>query len=278
MTFAESLNKYKLYLITIGCLMALAYHAIIPVMVKQWYTDENYSHAFLVPFIAGYFLYLRRDSLKAASVSPWNPGLAVIILGLVQLTFGFLAGEYFTMRSSMIVLLAGIVLFLFGLEVFRQTLLPLGYLLFMVPLPYIVYNAVAFPLKLFVTRVSVHVLKLIGIVVVREGNIIMFPSITLEVADACSGMRSLVSLIALAVAYAFFKKTTTTGRSIIIASAVPIAVFTNSLRVIVTGVLAQRWGAEAASGFFHEFAGLFVFVVAMAVLMGIGRLVKEEGS
>lgn len=275
MSFAESLKIHKAYLAGMVCLMAWAYSAVVPDMVRQWYTDDNYSHAFFVPLIAGYFLYERREKLKAARVSPWNPGLAVVAFALLQLTLGRLAMEYFTMRSSLVVLLAGTVLFLFGREVFRQTRLSLAYLFLMVPLPYIIYNAAAFPLKLFVTKVSVGVLKLVGVVVVREGNIIMFPSITLEVADACSGMRSLVSLIALAVAYAFYEKRSISGRWLIIASAVPVAIFTNSMRVIVTGILAQRWGAEVAAGFFHEFAGLFVFVVAMGLLYGIGTLVKK---
>jgi exosortase len=278
MTFEESLKSNKVYLLATVCLIVLAYHAVIPDMVRQWYSDENYSHAFFVPLIAGYFLYTRRESLKAATVSPWGPGLIIIILSLIQLVLGKLAVEYFTMRSSLIVLLAGAVLFLFGREVFRLTLLPLAYLLLMVPLPYIIYDAVAFPLKLFVTWAAVHVLKVIGIVVLREGNIIMFPSITLEVADACSGMRSLVSLVALAAAYAFYIDTTTGRRWAIIASAVPIAIFTNASRVIITGVLAQRWGAAVAGGFFHEFAGLFVFAVALTVLLGIGALVKRGNA
>jgi exosortase len=278
MTLAESLKSNKFYLLGTAGLILWAYHAILPPMVRQWYTDANYSHAFFVPLIAGYFLYTRRESLKAAAVSPWGPGLIVIILGLIQLVLGKLAVEYFTMRSSLIVLLAGAVLFLFGREVFRLTLLPLAYLLFMVPLPYLIYDAVAFPLKLFVTWAAVHVLKVIGIVVLREGNIIMFPSITLEVADACSGMRSLVSLVALAAAYAFYIDTTTGRRWIIIALAVPIAIFTNACRVILTGVLAEHWGPAVARGFFHEFAGLFVFAVALAVLLGIGALVRRGNT
>lgn len=276
MTLTESLNRHKIYLAGMACLMAVLYYPVVPGMVRQWYTDENYSYAFFVPLIAGYFLYVQRKSLKQASVSPWNPGLAVIILALILLVLGRLGDEYFTMRSSMVVLLAGIVLFLFGREVFRLALLPIAYLLLMVPLPYIIYNAMAFPLKLFVTRMSVDVLKFIGIAVLREGNIIMFPSITLEVADACSGMRSLISLFALAVAYAFYEKTTTARRLLIVFSAIPIAVFTNSMRVIVTGLLAQRWGAGAAEGFFHEFTGLTVFVIAMAMLIGTVALVKRR--
>jgi exosortase len=145
----------------------------------------------------------------------------------------------------------------------------------MVPLPYIVYDAIAFPLKLFVTRVSIYFLKLVGVVVLREGNVIMLPLTTLEVADACSGIRSLVSLLALSVAYAFFLKIAPARRALLVISAIPIAIAANAFRVIGTGLLAQYWGAQAAEGFFHEFAGLAVFAVAIASLVGVGALLSK---
>jgi len=278
MTLAESLKTYKYQLSLCLLLLAGSYFAIIPSMVKDWYTDDNYSHGFIVPLIAGYFLYERREDLKKSLVLSWGPGIFLIAAGIVQLLVGWLGSEYFSMRSSLIVILAGMVLFFFGKEVLRKSLLPIGYLIFMVPIPYIIYDSIAFPLKLFVTRVSVGALKAIGVVVLREGNIIMFPATTLEVADACSGMRSLVSLIAMAVAYAFFIKTTNTRRWLIIASAVPIAIFTNALRVFVTGILAQYWGAKAAEGFFHEFAGMVVFGLAMVMLVAVGALLGSRGK
>ena len=277
MTFAESLNRYRIYLVLSVLILAGVYWNIVPDMVKDWYHDENYSHGFIVPIVSGYFIYERWGKLKDIEIKPSWTGLIVLFLGCCQLLVAWLGVEYFTMRSSLIIQLAGMVIFLFGTELFRMMLLPLGYLFFMVPIPYIIYDAVAFPLKLFVTKVSVAALKLMGVVVLREGNIIMFPSTTLEVADACSGIRSLLSLLALAMAYAFFVNTTTARRWIIVASAVPIAIATNAMRVIVTGILAQWWGAKAAEGFFHEFAGLMVFALAMVLLVGMGVLVKWRG-
>lgn len=276
MTFVDALKTYKMWLLGSVLLLAGLYWSIFPDMVMQWYEDDNYSHGFIVPLIAGYFLYERREELKKALVEPWGPGLLLIILGMVQLTVAWLGTEYFTMRSSLIVIVAGMVVYFFGRQVFKLTLLPIAYLIFMVPLPYIVYDAVAFPLKLFVTKVSVLFLKAVGIVVLREGNIIMFPATTLEVADACSGIRSLVSLLALSVAYAFFSQSSNLKRWLLILSAVPIAIFTNSLRVIVTGILAQYWGAKAAEGFFHEFAGFVVFALAMVILAGFGALLRRK--
>jgi exosortase len=278
MTFVESLKHNRIHLLLIIPLLTVMYFRIVPDMVSNWYHDENYSHGFLVPIIAGYFLWQRWDDLKERPATTDGLGLIIIIVGLLQLLVGWFAVEYFTMRTSLIVLLAGLTLFWFGREVLKGLAVPLGYLLFMVPIPYIVYDMAAFPLKLFVTRVSVVFLKIVGVVVVREGNIIMFPTTTLEVADACSGIRSLISLLALATAYAFLMKTSQLRRWVIIASAVPIAIATNALRVIVTGILAQWWGARAAEGFFHEFAGMTVFVIAMAMLVACGEMVRRGGE
>jgi len=278
MTFSESLQRYRLQLLFILSLLVVIYYRIVPDMVGDWIHDENYSHGFIVPVIAGYFLWQRWPHLKNKKVAPSNLGLVVIIWGLLQLLIAWLGTEYFTMRSSLIVLLAGMTLYLFGREVLKWMALPLGYLIFMVPIPYIIYDMVAFPLKLFVTKVSVAFLKIMGVVVLREGNIIMFPMTTLEVADACSGIRSLISLLAIAVAYSFVMKTSNVRRWAIIFSAVPIAIATNALRVIITGILAQWWGAKAAEGFFHEFAGMVVFVLAMVMLVSIGELLRRTGG
>ena len=245
-------------------------------MVMDWYRDDNYSHGFIIPLISGYFVYERRTTLKSADVNPWNAGVLIIIAGLLQLIVGFLGAELFTMRLSLIVVLIGMVLYFFGKDVFKSVRLPLLYLIFMIPLPYIIYDSIAFPLKLFVAKYSVMLLKLIGIAVWREGNIIMLPDIMLEVADACSGIRSLMSLLALSVAFAFLSRTSNAKKWIIVLSALPIAVVTNGLRVIITGIVAQYWSAKAAEGFFHEFAGLLIFALAAAVLLLIVIIMRKS--
>jgi len=257
--------------------IGVAYASIVPGMVMDWYHDENYSHGFLVPLISGYFLWEKWPELKTARLQPSNAGLVVVVGSLLLLLLGFVGREFFTMRSSLVFLLAGIILFWCGREVLRLTALPIAFLLFMVPLPYIVYDAMAFPLKLLVAKYSVLALKVMGITVLREGNIIMFPQTVLEVADACSGLRSLMSLLALAVAVAFMTLKSPGKRLILIISALPIALVTNMFRVIATGVLAQYYGAGAAEGFFHEFAGLAVFAVAMVLLLAESALLRGFG-
>ena len=275
MTLVQTLRTHKFELLALVLLLGAVYHSIVYEMILDWKKDDNYSHGFLVPFIAGYLAYMRKDDLVAAVVRPCNAGLAVIAMGLGVLFLGWLGTEYFTMRSSLVIIIAGSVLYLLGWEVFKILLAPLCYLLLMVPIPYIIYDAAAFPLKLLVTKVSVLSMKALGIVVWQEGNILMFPNITLEVADACSGLRSIMSLLALGAAYAFVLHTKTRDRVILILSTLPIAIFTNCLRVIATGILAQYFGSAAAEGFFHEFAGLFVFGAAVVMFVALGSALKR---
>lgn len=270
-------DRRELYLMFFLLVTALCilYWPVITSMVRVWNVDDNYSHGFIVPFIAGYLAYMRRDVLLNTVVHPSYSGFLFILLGLAMLLFGWLATEYFSMRVSLVVTLAGIVLTFLGKNVFKLLLVPMTYLLLMVPIPAILYDAAAFPLKLFVTKVSVIALKFVGIVVWQEGNVLMFPNITLEVADACSGLRSIVSLLALGAAYAFVLFPRTRDRVALILSTLPIAVFTNCLRVIATGFLAQFFGSAAAEGFFHEFAGFFVFFGAMMMFVALGTMLKR---
>lgn len=275
MTLVQTMREHKFELFAFLVLIGAVYHSIVYDMVMDWYRDDNYSHGFLVPFIAGYLAYMRRDELLAAEVRPANAGLWIVVFGLIMLFLGWLATEYFTMRTSLVVIFAGVVLYLLGWKIFKVLLVPLAYLLLMVPIPYIIYDAAAFPLKLFVTKVSVLSLKAMGIIIWQEGNILMFPNITLEVADACSGLRSIMSLLALGAAYAFVLHPKPRDQIILIVSTLPIAIFTNCLRVIATGVLAQYFGAAAAEGFFHEFAGLFVFFGAVVMFVALGTVLKR---
>jgi exosortase len=255
-------------------IVGLVYHEIIADMVADWARDDNYSHGFLVPLVSGYFLWANRKNILQAAVRPSGWGLAVVLLGVVQLVVGSLATEYFTMRTSMIVITGGTILYILGWEACRRMLLPLLYLVLMVPIPVIIYDSMTMPLKLFVAKASVNGLIFFGYPVLREGNIIMLPNITLEVADACSGLRSLMSLIALSVAFAFLTQRGAWKKWVLIVSALPVAVITNIMRVFVTGVLAKHYGSVAAEGFFHEFAGFMVFFVAMVIMAVIGWVLK----
>ena len=263
-------------LIFLGVL-ALLYMDPVASMVGEWYTDENYSHGFLIPVISGYLLWQRKDELAKARISPANTGVLIAALGLLMFLVGNVAGENFTMRFSLLVVVAGAIIFAYGYGFFGAMLFPYMYLFFMLPLPFILYDAVAFPLKLMVTEYSVLALKLVGIPVLRDGNIIELTNITLEVADACSGIRSIVSLLALSTAFAFFTQSRFHKRFILVALAIPIAIIANSIRVIGTGILASRYGSAAAEGFFHEFAGLVIFGIAIVMLVLSAIVLRKAG-
>ncbi|OIQ49144.1 Transmembrane exosortase [Pseudodesulfovibrio hydrargyri] len=270
MTVSKWLEANKWYVAAYCVVIGLVYHEIITDMVSDWARDDNYSHGFLVPLVSAYFLWANRKSILEAPAEPAGWGLWIVLLGLAQLVVGSLATEYFTMRTSMITVTGGTIVYLLGWEACRRMLLPLLYLLLMVPIPVILYDSMTMPLKLFVAKVSVQGLVFFGYPVLREGNIIMLPNITLEVADACSGLRSLMSLIALSVAFAFLTQRGVWKKWVLIVSALPVAVITNIMRVFLTGVLAKHYGSVAAEGFFHEFAGFMVFFVAMVVMAVIG--------
>jgi exosortase len=270
------LSKYQIGLFTVLVLgVAGIYAGIFQNLYLDWMNDPNYSHGLLVPLISGYFVWQNRQKLETLEVKPANSGLLLILFALLVLFAGVAAQEYFSKRSSFVFLLAGIVLFQFGWQWLKSLALPIGFLFFMIPLPYIVYDAMAFPLKLFVAKFSVISLKLMGVVVWREGNIIMFPQTVLEVADACSGLRSLMSLLALGVALAVFSQKSRGAMVLLVLMTVPIAILTNMVRVIGTGFLAQYYGAAAAEGFFHEFAGMGVFVLAMVLLFVCSGVLRK---
>ena len=271
--------------VLIALLLSL-YYRIVYEMGIVWSDDPNYSHGFLIPFISLYLLWERRDILKSIEVKSSLIGLPILVCGLFILVIGKVGAEYFTMRFSMLIVITGLILFLGGRKVLAAVSLPLGYLVFMIPLPYIVYDTIAFPLKLFAAKNSVWALKAMNVSVFREGNIIYLASTTLEVADACSGIRSLISLIALGVALAYFTHKSWFRRGFVVFMAVPIAIFVNVLRVVITGALAQFVDPELATGFFHEFSGFLMFGVAMVMLLVVNflvfklmpRPVKEKGS
>lgn len=257
---------------------AFLYRDAVTGMVLDWYDDPNYSHGFLIPLVSAYLVWQKREVLAAMPVRGATAGLAVILFGLGMLLVGLAAGESFTMRVSMLVVMGGAILFVCGWPLLREVLFPFGFLVFMIPLPYLLYDSVAFPLKLEISRLSVLALQAIGVPVIREGNIIHLTNTSLEVADACSGIRSIISLLALATAMAYFSQRGLLRKGVLVLSAIPIAMFANGIRVVGTGLLASRYGPEVAHGFFHEFAGLAIFGVAMVLLVGVAVFLAKAGG
>ena len=253
------------------------YWPVLRGLWTQWSLDGNASHGFLIPLISAYVVWDRRQALRSTPIAPSWWGAVVTAAGLLTLLLGQVGAELFVQRLSFILVVVGLVYLLAGGAVVRLWAFPLAFLVFMVPLPAIVLNAVAFPLQGFAAQTAASCLVALNIPVLREGNVIALARTTLEVAEACSGIRSLMSLVALGTAYAYFTERVLWKRWIIIAAAIPVAIAANAFRVAGTGVLAHYFGEEAAQGFYHDFSGWLVFIVAFALLLLVGRVVNRVG-
>lgn len=286
--------------IAVSFAIVFAYATVLVKLGRDWWNDENYSHGLLIPFIIGYILWTQREKLARIQVNAsllW--GGAAIVLALFALWAGIAGAELYTQRLSLVLLLAGIAVYFWGFKLLRLVLVPLGLLFLALPIPAIVFNKIAFPLQLFASRCAVWSMSVLGIPVLRQGNIIelkplnSFDTKKLEVVEACSGIRSLMTLLTLAVVFAYFTHTPPDDSSnsggrfgflkgywfwrsvIIVVSAVPIAILTNAFRVSGTGVLAHYYGTAVADGFFHSFSGWAIYIVAFILLFGIGMILDR---
>jgi exosortase A len=259
----------------VGLLYVALFYSVFRHMAGQWYDDPNYSHGFLVPVVSAYLVWEMRDKLRGQPREPSFLGAALLVGGLALFLLGKLGAELLLQNVSTVVVLAGLVWLAVGTTYVRRVAFPLAFLLFYVPLPALILNQVAFPLQLFSARCAVGVLRLFDVPVLREGNIIHLAGTTLEVAEACSGIRSLQALVALSTVFAYLAQKTLYKRLALIVLSVPIAIAVNAFRVSGTGLLAQRYGVELAEGFYHSFAGWLVFVVALAVLVGANWVLQR---
>ncbi len=242
-------------------------------LVGQWIHDPDFSHGFFVPLFSAFVIWKERDRLSRIPVRPSWPGLALLALGLVTCIAGQMGAELFLARSSMLLVLSGLIILFLGWSYFRALLFPLAFLLLMVPIPTIVFNQITFPLQLLDSRVAATVLPWFGVPVFREGNVINLPAMPLNVAEACSGIRSLMSLITLAIIYGYLMDRRNWVRVTLTVASVPIAVAANSLRIIGTGLLVQYWDPDKAEGYFHASWGLLIFVIALVAMYLFHRVI-----
>jgi exosortase len=275
---------------------AFVYWGVLARLGRVWWEDENYSHGLLIPFVIGYILWTERGRLAGIEPRPsaaW--GGAAVVAALAALWAGTAGAELFLQRASLVLLLAGVVIYFWGFRLLRAVAVPLLLLALAIPIPTIIFNKVAFPLQLFASRCAVWAMRMFDIPVLREGNVIeLLPlgSTTtkkLEVVEACSGIRSLMTLVTLAVVFAYFTRPSDAGGSsggrrrwfgvarfaLIVLAAVPIAILTNAGRVSGTGVLSHYYGTQVADGFFHSFSGWVVYVAAFLMLFAFGWLVDR---
>ena len=248
--------------------LGLVYTPSLWHLAKTWWTDPDYSFGLFIPFIVLFFLWRMRDDLRRLPAEPARLGLLLIVGSQIIYLVGYLGAEFFLQGFSLIVLLAGLILAARGWATFRKSSFLLLLFLLSIPLPAIILNAVTFPLQLVASAWAESILHLLHIPVFRDGNVLQLDNITLNVAEACSGLRSLASLVTAGVVVAYFLPSRWWLRAIFVLSAIPVALAANAFRVAGTGVLGEFVGQQWANGFLHLFSGWLVFVAAFCFLCG----------
>ncbi|HVN06949.1 MAG TPA: exosortase [Bryobacteraceae bacterium] len=260
-----------------GVLLLASYAPVLWRLVQQWDTDPDVGHGFFVPVVAGFIAWQKRDALLALEPAPNWWGLAIVLYGALQLYIATLGAELFLARTAFVISLAGIILLLGGKAWLRVLAFPLFVLLFMIPIPTVVYNSITFPLQLLASRVSTAALDVMQIPVLREGNVLELAEQKLSVVEACSGIRSLLSLTFLSVVYGYFFETRIWMRVVLFLSTIPIAIIANASRVTLTGVLTEHQ-PELAEGFFHTASGWVIFMVALGIMIVLHQVMLRGSA
>ena len=255
-------------------LIGWLYSSILYHLVGQWWQDPNFSHGFFVPLFSAFVLWQDRFPLAALPATPSSWGLFIVLGALFVLILGVMGAELFLSRISLLLLIAGLIIFFLGWNYFRAVLFPWAFLILMIPIPAIVFNQITFPLQLLASKIAAVSLPLLGVPVLREGNVINLPAMALEVAEACSGIRSLLSLTTLAIIYGYLMEPRNSVRVCLALASLPIAVAANSFRIVGTGLLVQYWDPEKAEGFFHLFSGWLIFVISLLMLFLFHRIMR----
>jgi exosortase len=262
----------RVHFALLACVLVYLYGSIFSRLASQWSHDANFSHGFFVPAFALYVLWDRRETLARVDRQPAWSGLWLLLSGLLCLIVGVTGAELYLSRVSIVPVLGGLVVLFLGWRFLRAAAFPWLFLLLMIPPPALVFNQITFPLQIFASEAAANLLPLLGVPVLREGNVIHLPAMALEVAEACSGIRSLMSLVTLAVMYGYVLENRRSVRVLLVLAAVPIAVAANSLRIVGTGLLVQYWDPDKAEGFFHTFSGWIIFVVSILLLFAVRRI------
>jgi len=252
--------------VALAVLVAVVYYHVIAKLVTDWWQIADFSHGFLVVPFAFYLVWVKRDILRATPIAPTWSGVWLVGLGLITLILGEYGAELFLSRISLLILLAGLILSFAGWPVLKELRFALLVLLLAIPIPSILFNQITLPLQVLASKMASALLPLFGVPVLREGNVIELPLMKLEVAEACSGIRSLMSLFTLAVFYGYFLDKSVLRRTILVLASVPIAIAANAIRIVGTGLCVQYWDPDKAVGFFHEFSGWVMFLVSLGCL------------
>lgn len=264
-------------LLALLLLIAWLYGSVLKGLFLEWvgpHSDPNFQHGIAVPFFALFVLWQGREQLAAIRPAPSWTGLPLVALSMLLLVLGVLGADIFLPRVSLLILLAGLIILFRGWTFFRAVLFPWAFLFLMIPIPVLLLNRVTFPLQLVAAKWAASLLELVGVPVLLEGNLLTLASMPLNVSEACSGIRSLLTLVTLAIIYGYLLETRKWVRVVLVCAAVPIAVAANSFRVFGTGVLVQLGYDKQAEGFYHTVTGMVIFVPALIMLLALHRVIS----
>jgi exosortase len=269
-------------LLLVAVLIAL-YSRVLRDLVYQWYNDADYSHGFLVPLLSGYLIWQRRDKLRNIPKHPSFWGMVIVLMAMGLLFLGSLGAERFLARFSLLCTICGLIVYFCGGAVLRAMAFPMAFLLFAIPIPVVIYNEIVFPLQFIASKFATWTLETLNLFpIMREGNVLILPGMSLEVVEACSGIRSLMSLLALAAGFGYVVERSVIARWILFLAMIPLAIISNGTRVMITAIMANYLGPKAAEGFMHEFSGWVIFVVATLLFLEfyslMGKIRKMLGQ
>lgn len=258
----------------VAALIVFNYFPVIVRLVRQWASDDDMGHGFFVPLIAGWIAWQKLEEARAIPAMPDWRGLILVIWGAAQLYIATIGAELFLGRTALVITIIGAVWLLGGIRYLRIFAFPLFLLFFMVPIPAIVYTRITFPLQIFASRVAEFSLNLLGIPVMRQGNVLELATMKLDVVEACSGIRSLLSLTFLSLVYGYFFETSRGIRTVLFLSTIPIAIAANAGRITITGLLAQI-NPQLAEGVVHEAEGWVIFMIALLIMVGVHQILTR---
>ncbi len=259
----------------IAIILGVIYYPALAEFWFQWNKPETYySHGLLIPIASAFFLWIKRKELSEIKIKPSKWGMVLMALAVLMNLFGILVKLYFLSGYSLIIMLIGMVVFLFGVNMLKETLFAILYLFFMIPLPLVVMSNLIIKMKLFAGEMATIILNRIGLFAVRDGSIIRMANSYLEIEAPCSGLRSLIALMAFGAAFAYLTKNSLVRKWVLFASALPIAIAANVLRIVLLGWVSEIYGMKAAQGWVHDFSGFLLFFIAAVGMLAVNSLLR----
>lgn len=267
-SFWQTVKPFGWQGLLLSAVLLALYSPVLKLLVYQWYNDPDYSHGFLVPLLSAYLIWARRDKLREVPRRPSAWGMVIVLGSLGFLFLGSLGAENSLARLSFIGCLCGLIVYFAGSALLRAMAFPIAFLLFAIPIPVVIYNEIVFPLQFIASKFATRTLEVLNLFpIMREGNVLILPGMRLEVVEACSGIRSLMSLLALAAGYGYVVERSVAVRWFLVLAMVPLAIVSNGMRIMITAIMAHYIGPRAAEGFMHEFSGWVIFVVATILFL-----------